>query len=72
MARRKKKYYTLREARELLRRACVAAGSQAAFSREHGLDATHLSRTLNEREEPSSAELAALGLVRVWMCEVAE
>jgi hypothetical protein len=48
-----------------LRKACIAAGSQAAWAEAHDVSPALLSETLSKRRDLSPAVLSALGYERV-------
>lgn len=48
-----------------LRRACEAAGGQAAWAERHDLSPTYVSEVLHAKQEPGPKILAALGLAKV-------
>lgn len=50
---------------ERLRAAIRAAGSQQAFSREHGISAQYINDVVRGRREPGHKILEALGAERV-------
>lgn len=50
---------------QLIRAACEAQGSQAAWAALHGLSPSYLSDVLHMKRDPGPAILEALGLIRV-------
>jgi DNA-binding transcriptional regulator YdaS (Cro superfamily) len=50
------------EVRNMLRRACQAAGSAAAWAKDNGVSPAYVSDTLNKRRDPGPAILDALGI----------
>jgi len=52
---------TLADIYGAIRRACAAAGSQAAFAARAGVSQAYVSNVLNGRKPPSEALLSAIG-----------
>jgi DNA-binding transcriptional regulator YdaS (Cro superfamily) len=48
----------------LLRRSCLAAGSQNKWAKAHGVSQAYVSQVLTGRRHPSPLILSALGLER--------
>lgn len=56
---------TAAEVRDLLREACIDAGSQRAWATEHGVSPVYVSDVLSGRREPGEKILDALGLRKI-------
>ena len=53
------------DVRKRLSEECAAAGSQAAWAREHGVSGPYVNDVINGRREPGQAILDALKIRRV-------
>jgi len=64
---------TAEKLRDMLRRECERAGSQAAWAKKHGIGPAYISDIISGRREPGAKLLRALGVERmVCYCRVGE
>jgi hypothetical protein len=56
---------TIEDVKDMLREACLKAGSQAIWAQQHGVSASYVSDVIQGRREPGDKVLKALGLDRI-------